>query len=61
MSRPVTLARSEVHELTSRHAEADYQLWVAAPTQNPRTAPARARTRCCTSPTRTSGSTPPPS
>jgi len=39
MSRPVTLARSEVHELTSRHAEADYQLWVAAPTQNPRLRP----------------------
>jgi hypothetical protein len=36
MPRPVTLARSEVHELTSRHAEADYQLWVATPTQNPR-------------------------
>jgi predicted alpha/beta superfamily hydrolase len=39
MPRPVTLARSEVHELTSRHAEADYQLWVAVPTRNPRTPP----------------------
>ena len=39
MPRPVTLHRSEVHELTSRHAEADYQLWVALPTQNPRVPP----------------------
>jgi predicted alpha/beta superfamily hydrolase len=39
MSRPVTLPRSEVHELTSRHAEADYQVWVAVPTQNPRVPP----------------------
>jgi hypothetical protein len=39
MSRSVTLARSEVHELTSRHAEADYQLWVAVPTLNPRMPP----------------------
>ena len=39
MPRPVTLPRSEVHELTSRHAEADYQVWVAVPTRNPRTPP----------------------
>ncbi len=39
MSTPVTLTRSEVHALTSRHAEADYQLWVAVPTQNPRMPP----------------------
>jgi predicted alpha/beta superfamily hydrolase len=35
MPRPVTLPRSEVHELSSRRAEADYQLWVAVPAQNP--------------------------
>jgi len=39
MPHPVTLAHSEVHELTSRHAEADYQIWVAVPTQNPRMPP----------------------
>jgi predicted alpha/beta superfamily hydrolase len=39
MTRSVTLARSEVHEITSRNAEADYQLWVAVPTRNPRTPP----------------------
>lgn len=39
MSRPVTLARSEVHALTSRHAEAEYQVWVAVPTLNPRMPP----------------------
>ena len=39
MSRPVTLSRSAVHEITSRLADADYQLWVASPTQNPRTPP----------------------
>ncbi|MCG6957689.1 MAG: hypothetical protein LJF04_16995 [Gemmatimonadetes bacterium] len=42
MPRPVTLPRSEVHELTSRHAEADYQIWVASPTQNPRLPPREA-------------------
>jgi predicted alpha/beta superfamily hydrolase len=42
MPRPVTLPRSEVHELTSRHAEADYQVWVASPTQNPRLPPREA-------------------
>jgi predicted alpha/beta superfamily hydrolase len=36
------LPRSEVHALTSRHAEADYELWVAIPTQNPRTPPREA-------------------
>lgn len=36
MPRPVTLAHSEVHEMTSRNAEADYQIWVAEPTPNPR-------------------------
>lgn len=36
MPRPVTLARSEVYELTSRIAEADYEVWVAEPIPNPR-------------------------
>jgi predicted alpha/beta superfamily hydrolase len=39
MPRPVTLVRSEVHAMTSRRAEADYQLWVAEPQLNPRVPP----------------------
>lgn len=36
MPEPVTLPRSAVHPLRSRHAEADFQIWVAEPRPNPR-------------------------
>lgn len=36
MTRPVAIPRSEVHAISSRHAEADFELWISTPVPNPR-------------------------
>ena len=36
MDSPVSIIRTEVHEVASRHAEADLQIWIAVPSVNPR-------------------------